>query len=232
MARIIYGSIVTNIRGSVGGTTFQKNAYGFTVKNKPNIIKPNTFDQQTSKSIIAFLTTQWTLSSDSFRTQWNTYAAMFPQFSKHNPSAVLSGFAVYLKRNYYALLNHGITSPFIITPSLLPVSFVPLSVTAVNNGSSLVLNFSWETESPIIEASIFTFPSNRQSNNFLGSRSRFMGFVDNSEITFNATDLWLLKWGVLPAVGSDFFIKITECGINTGAIFAPSQFKVVVVASL
>jgi len=34
MARIIYGAIGTEIRGKVGGTVFQGNKHGYTIKNK------------------------------------------------------------------------------------------------------------------------------------------------------------------------------------------------------
>ena len=59
MARITYSGLVTSIRGKVGGTVFQANAYGHTVKNSPNMVRPNTPDQQLSKVILSKAVKLW-----------------------------------------------------------------------------------------------------------------------------------------------------------------------------
>ena len=79
MARIIYSALVTQIKGSVGGTTFQSNAYGFTIKNKASVVKPRTMLQERSKKFFASATGAWRKLSQTNRDTWVSWAAaMWP----------------------------------------------------------------------------------------------------------------------------------------------------------
>ena len=97
MARIIYSGLIESIRGSIAGTTFQANAYGYTIKKKPNIINPNTASQNLRKSYLAKAVRQWRSFIQATRDSWDTFASTYPQYSQHNPSAQLSGYAVFTK---------------------------------------------------------------------------------------------------------------------------------------
>lgn len=221
MARIIYGGLVTSIRGSIGGTTFQKNAFGYTVKNKPNMIKPNSDQQQLSKSIIAFLTTQWSTQDPLFVAAWNNFAAAFPQTAKHNVSAILSGFSVFVKRNYYYILNHGFTFEIITAPIMLPNTFIPLTATVTTSSTNIYLNINYLSGSPAVETSFFAFPNHKKTLNYVGSRFRFVGSGDNSVDRLDITDIYVKAFGVFPVIGSVVFIKAVECALASGQIFGP-----------
>ncbi len=99
MARVKYSAFVDSIDGSVGGTTFQKNRYGFTMRRKPNPSKPNSSSQNLRKSAMALVQNAWIALSDANRAAWNTYASTFPRAPKHNPSANFNGF------NYFTFYN-------------------------------------------------------------------------------------------------------------------------------
>ena len=129
MARIIYSGLVTSIRGSIGGTTFQNNAYGFTVKNKANMVKPNTVSQNLSKLVFSLAVKAWGTLTVANRANWDSWAATYPQFAKNNPSSVLSGFAVFVKQFANVLIGLGLSStptanPFFTLTALDTVTFV------------------------------------------------------------------------------------------------------------
>jgi hypothetical protein len=97
MARIKYSALVESIRGSIGGTTFQRNAYGYTIKAKPNMVNPNTSLQSIRKRSFQAAQAAWGSLTDTQRGYWDTYAATYPTPSQHNPDAYLSGFNLFVR---------------------------------------------------------------------------------------------------------------------------------------
>lgn len=97
MARIKFTALVESIRGTIAGTTFQRNAYGYTVKAKPNMVNPNTSYQSTRKAAFQAAQNAWKALTDTERGYWDTYAATYPTPSQHNPAAYLSGYALFVR---------------------------------------------------------------------------------------------------------------------------------------
>lgn len=103
-----------SIDGSVGGTTFQKNRYGFTMRRKPNPTKPDSAAQKSSKLSMSIVQQEWIGLSDANRAAWNTYASTFPRAPKHNSSSTLNGFNFFV---FYHLYTIQQTSTFLLDPS-------------------------------------------------------------------------------------------------------------------
>lgn len=97
MARIKFTALVESIRGSIGGTTFQRNAFGFTAKSKPNMVNPNSAMQGDRKRGFQKALQTWRTLSDADRANWETYATTFPTPSQHNPAAYLNGFNLFVR---------------------------------------------------------------------------------------------------------------------------------------
>lgn len=113
MARIIYSALVDSIQGSIQGTTFQRNAYGHTVKGKPNMVNPNTTRQNARKRTFSAATQAWRNLTSGQRSAWDAYANAFPVPSRKNPSAYLSGLAAFTRWHAVRFQNNSIvlTSP-------------------------------------------------------------------------------------------------------------------------
>lgn len=104
MARIKYSGLVTEINGSAGGTTFQRNLYGATMKNKPLQRRPNTSFQAIQKIIMSTVANTWRLLSDTERASYINYAAANPTPTRLNPNAYLNGYNLFLKYNALRML--------------------------------------------------------------------------------------------------------------------------------
>lgn len=104
MARIKYSGLVTEINGSSGGTTFQRNLYGSTIKNKPLMRRPNTSYQNNQKTIMSVVANSWRLLSDVERGSYINYASVNPTPTRLNPNAYLNGYNLFLKYNALRLL--------------------------------------------------------------------------------------------------------------------------------
>ena len=108
MARIKYSALVTEIAGSIGGTTFQRNAYGFTVKNKPNMINPGRSAQKFRQNLFNTNIQKWKSLTNTGRGRWITYASTFPVASKNNVNSQLNGYNYFEKyHNFLTMANAG-----------------------------------------------------------------------------------------------------------------------------
>lgn len=207
MARIIYSGLVTSIRGSMGGTTFQNNAYGFTAKNKANMTRPNTVQQQIRKLIFSSAVKNWSTMSQVGRDNWNTFAATFPQFSKHNPSATLSGFAVFVKWHTARYLGTDDYTFVDSAPTLSPSVMDTLTVSLTNVAGVLTLVQSWVIGDESWNVNFFLSRPFQAAQNFVGTSPKFIKQLTSATANTVITNQYLAIFGSLPTVGS--FVNIT-----------------------
>ena len=131
MARIKFSAIVESIRGSIGGTTFQSNAYGFTVKSKPNVTQPNSLKQQQRKIAMQSVSRSWRALTSTERLSWEVYASTFVVPSKLNKDSNLNGYNYFLKYNLL-LFPQGI--PIILgNPGITTSTYLPDEVLLASN---------------------------------------------------------------------------------------------------
>ena len=107
MARIKYGALIESISGSIGGTTFQTNRYGFSIRSKPAASKPNSPSQNVRKSTMSTVQQAWIALSDSERSSWNTYASTFPRATRKNINSNLNGFNYFTAYHLIRQLANG-----------------------------------------------------------------------------------------------------------------------------
>ena len=198
MARIIYTAIVESIRGSIAGTTFQRNAYGYTCKKKPRMVHPNSKLQQLRKGTFSQVVKAWQSLTSAQRADYNTWASTYPQYAKHNSSAQLSGFAVFCKYNYYKILGGSsvVTSPnYSIAADQSPVYSLE------NNLGALKLYVSNTDGNELWECYIFISRPISPTQNFVGTKTRYIQYVTTANADFTITDAYTNIYGRVPAVG-------------------------------
>ncbi len=100
MALVKPSGLITDIVGSVGGTTFQRSRYGLIAKNKGSPSVYPTPPQAQKRSIFSFLNNYWReILSDDLRIGWNTYAANTPWLNKFGDTVYLKGFNHFIRIN-------------------------------------------------------------------------------------------------------------------------------------
>jgi hypothetical protein len=222
MARIQYSALVTSIRGSIGGTTFQKNAYGFSVKNKANLIRPNSQLQNQHKNFIGTVHQLWNQLGTDGQAVWNSYALAYPQFSKFNTASRLSGHAVFLKRNLLCWfdLSWGVDTPAFqatLNPAFTPIvnvyagPYLQVKTNApLNNGTFFLLYVSKITS--------VASPVRRNMFKFMG----FLPMLSTDIIDISA--MYSKSFGGFNHNAGFIGIILRPLGISTGAVFAEKQF--------
>lgn len=226
MARIIYSGLVTSIRGSVGGTTFQASAYGFSIKNKANMIRPNSEEQNNRKLCFSTAVNAWINMSDTERSFWESWAATFPQYSKNNPSAKLSGYAAFVKYHALRFLGSNLSAPILTAPSFTAPAVDNVTISMNNPGSSLIVDLAWvngdntwfgnyKISQPVTDSQIFT-----------GTRPRFMFQSVNIDGTINVTNAYVKQFGTLATIGQTVFVALTQYGKTFPKVLAEQIFRI------
>lgn len=104
MARIIYGSIITDIKGSIGGLTFQKNGSGTIARLKPRKTKTNTQKQRDQQPRLKEVQRNWNELSLVNKILWNDFAAVNNKIGLDGFEKKLTGYQWFLSINENRLL--------------------------------------------------------------------------------------------------------------------------------
>lgn len=130
MARVQTGSIVTDIRGKLGGTIFQGNRFGLVMKNKSAIVNKVSLNQSRRRAALSSISSNWQKLSDAQRNSWSQWSQY--QGLKHGTfkSRIMSGQHAYIQVNQYlAMLGEtAISNPIFKPYSLVPLVFDSLLV--------------------------------------------------------------------------------------------------------
>lgn len=135
MARIIYGSIITDIAGSIGGITYQKNGSGTIARLKPRKTKTNTQKQRDQQPRLKEVQREWNELSLANKILWNDFASLNNKIGLDGAEKVLTGYQWFLTINQNRLLfEDSILSVPPIYEIINPISGVSLiwSQTNVN----------------------------------------------------------------------------------------------------
>ncbi len=108
MALVLLGGGVTDIRGSIGGTTFSRNQGGNYARARTKPINQRSQRQVDQRTILSHIGRAWwdTLTIAE-RTAWNTYAEMTTWTNRLGQTISISGMAAFVRTNSY-LLRDGV----------------------------------------------------------------------------------------------------------------------------
>ena len=139
MALVEYGAIITDLRGSIGGVTFQHTNAGKIARLKPNKFKTQTEKARARHPFLMGTQTYWQNLTLDEQEEWNTYAGLHNKYDKFGNEKSLTGINWHASINYNFMLTGGAyqkTPPVYVLPTAVPNFTVELSSTAIT------INFS------------------------------------------------------------------------------------------
>ncbi len=126
MALVTLSGLVSNIKGSVNGTTFQRSASGLTMRNKPTTVGRGTNAQFNIRNINAQLNYAWSNLTDAQRQVWASFSVFINGTGKTNRQnlSANTGKTQFFAVNFW-LLQYGksiLNAPSFVTPeaALIP----------------------------------------------------------------------------------------------------------------
>ena len=99
MANIKLGAIITNIAGSVGGSTFRRTPAGIILYNKQRQQIKSAFSKRAVKNRLGAILSGWSFLDGGTRSDWEDLAPLYPQLNKFGDSVTLTGRQFYTKLN-------------------------------------------------------------------------------------------------------------------------------------
>lgn len=198
MARIKYTALIESIRGSIAGTTFQSNKYGFTVKKKPNMTLPRSRLQRIRQNDFSVSAREWRNTTQTERDRAISYASTFPQYARHNPDAQLDGYGIWMKITPLRLATgHGFMSGYpIVMPALVELTWV-----LTLSGGVLSIDMTASNQDELWIAIYYISRPLSPTINFVGSRTRLISSDPAATHSRVITDAYIDLFGGLPAVG-------------------------------
>jgi len=103
MAKFVLGALVTNIAGSVGGTTLRRVPNGFSMYNKPKGTSTSRLLSNARLPEIGKIFQRWALLSDAERAGWNAQALLITFPDKFGNAKNLTGRQLFSKANIQLL---------------------------------------------------------------------------------------------------------------------------------
>ena len=126
MALIKLGALVSNISGSIGGTTFARNRGGAYIRNRTVPLNPQSPRQTLVRQVFGQLSNVWsTILTATQRTAWELYASNVPLTNALGEDRNVSGINMFSRGNALLLDTAGVrvdAGPTIFTqgPSFTP----------------------------------------------------------------------------------------------------------------
>lgn len=102
MAKILYSGAVAEIRGSVNGWVFSRNANGGYVRNRTTPINPNTNKQAESRALMGQVIAAWR-NGGKEEGHYISWAAAHPVTNSLGQQIFLTPYQLYVKRNLQLL---------------------------------------------------------------------------------------------------------------------------------
>jgi hypothetical protein len=103
MARAKLGSLITDLSGSIGSTTFQNSNAGTIIRNKPNFAGNFSSRRNAVRHINLSIHKAWSGFSVTDRTLWQTFANFINTKQKHSAYLNISGQALFYQLNFFRL---------------------------------------------------------------------------------------------------------------------------------
>ena len=173
MARVIY--TFGELRGSVGGLTFQPNTSGSIVRQRPQCKKSSTTKQQVAHQAHQKYLYDWQQLNNTEKDEWNYYASIHNKDDKYGNSKKLTGANWFESVNYMRTLLS--LSNFTSPPTFAAAEPVPAFTLAV---SSSILGISIRGSYTYAETALIGFTSlpTQRSTNSINRLRKSMGLVD------------------------------------------------------
>lgn len=218
MARIKYSALVDQINGSIGGTTFQKNQYGFSVRRKPALTRPNKPRQNRQKPMIARATRAWRSMTQTQRDAWATFATNNPQPIHSDPNVAMSGYAIFVRLNVWRQLAELALYTSTPNTSLINLTGIIDQIQVAPAFDNMELSFEIPTPSTAAYA-LFNISSPLEAGiSAVRNRLRTLVVRDLDDSVFNIWDDFVATYGNEPAVGDRLGVNLFIFQIDNGLV--------------
>jgi len=201
MARVVYSVPVSELIGSIGGTTYQSNNSGFIARSKPFNRKKRNTNQSEYKLNLYTLSQLYRDLSAADKNSWSAFALANPHINHWNMSKTCTGLNWFININSFnLLLSNPIvnTAPAYTLPTALPVMTATITATNIDLNSAAALGLATEQ--------VYIFATPPLPSSIPTPRNAFRLIqISQADVALplDLAALWSSRFGL--SVGSDLF---------------------------
>lgn len=217
MAIITTSGLITNIRGSIGGTTFQRSGGGLSARNKPISVGRGTTAQLTVRHINAQLNFSWTNLLQSQRDVWSSFAVFNngQGITNTGRKSANTGKTQFFAVNMWCLQY---SKPIVVTPQFVPPeqAFIPCPPLFIESDNLMNYVGNLDTTQQILVTRISLPQSLSTLTANTGFRTLIFNQIDGDEQDWASA--YVKVYGI-PLVGQKkYWISLQVVNYVTGAI--------------
>jgi hypothetical protein len=143
MAKVELGALLSNISGSIGGTTFRRTRTGFSAGRKSNGYSKNISLKNTSLGYLREVRNMWNLLEYEDKKRWNDKAAAITFPNKFGKEIYLTGRLLFIKANSpLAIIKKTYTDGSLFEKYLAVCSIEEFIVDVTANEAKFYLRYS------------------------------------------------------------------------------------------
>ncbi len=222
MAIVQTSGLITHIRGSIGGTTFQRSGAGLVARNKPAPVGQGSNFQQVQRNIISQLNVLWEQLTDAQRVNWSSFATYIngAGITNRRNSSSQTGKTQFIAVNSWLLLygKNYLPSPTYV-PALSPIiPFYNADFESDNLGKT-VGSLNTSTQILVTQVSLAQSESTYTANT--GFRTLVYSQANGTTQDWNAA--YLAQFGVSLVVGKKYWVNLKVVDYVTGAISSDAK---------
>jgi hypothetical protein len=138
MGKIQLSALVTNITGSIGGTTFRRTPRGTIAYNKQSRLITNAITSNVQRLNIGTIFSNWSRVDKNIQDQWKNVALQVPFVDKFGKNVFLTGRQLYTKCVSQGLVYPGISpNPFSFSTEVANPIISSVTASATNDEVTL-----------------------------------------------------------------------------------------------
>jgi hypothetical protein len=232
MASVIYGNGVADIRGSVNGTTFSRNANGAYIRNKTKPFNPNSQAQQEVRQGFGAISRLWKSLTGAQVATWKDQAPNYPYLNRLGQSGIYTPSQLFQKVNSQLTAINEAPVLSMVSPVTLD-SISTITITSSIGAPNLLLDISFSTGSGNVPAgcslvvSCTGIVSDGVSKPSSSSFKQIAVFASGTPIV--AKDLWVEynnKFGT-PQVDATTYVQVFLVSTITAQYSNPLSNKLI-----
>jgi len=226
MAKILFGMMMTDARGKLGGQVFSKNRAGSYVRTKKTPSNPRTLDQQANRSLLGSTSRGWSHLTPEQRILWNEAVINWQRKNVFGATHIPSGKALYVQLNKVLLANGD--AMIDVPPAKVDIPVFGLTAARfVIAAGTLTLGYTGDATGFNIQLKATPMLTAGTSN--AKNRFRVLGYFDGAAYTpSDGYDAYVAKFGI-PTPGSNIQVEVSLVAAS-GQISVPEKVTAVVTA--
>lgn len=227
MARVLYSAEINELKGSIGGTTFQRNNSGTISKLKTSLTRTPSGKQNDFRLAFASLSRLWAATSYENKVLWNSFALANTKFSYWNVEKVLTGFNwfVHINQNRLVCGQSIAASPPVYAAPLFCPEFSVYTTNAI-----LEIDFPVFADKNSYYLFVYCTPPIRQLNLQSRQKLRLVSIASPTSSLYHAftsafVDYFNISWP--PSSSSGDFNLLCAVSAVDSTTFIAGQFYLV-----